>query len=406
MTIRLDTMQRIDFWVGIPLCWVCSLLVKLWNHLFHPALPSPKNVLFIELSEMGSAFLAYPSMQTLSREFPGANLHFLIFHRNRESVSLLRIVPESQIITIDDSSLVRFALTTVVALTRLWRARIDTSIDLELFSRCTALLTLLSGAGNRVGFFKFVDEGLYRGSFLTHPVHYNNLQHMSENFLALVLALKEDPTDLPLTRRDVRPYRLPLPQLAIEQRHHEQLSEILAQRGFKSGSHRLILFNPDPGLLTLRGWSLSSYLLLGQKLLELDPAFRIGVVGLPRSQHYAKDLQSQLGSDRILDLTGVTSSMFELGVLMNHAELMIGTDSGPAHLASLTKISNVVLFGPESPLRYAPLGERSITLFAGLACSPCYSAANHRRSVCKENRCMSEISPQQVFEASKQLLRA
>ena len=46
--------------------------------------------------------------------------------------------------------------------------KIDTVIDLELFSRFTALLSALCGAGNRVGFYKFHHEGLYCGEFLTH----------------------------------------------------------------------------------------------------------------------------------------------------------------------------------------------------------------------------------------------
>jgi len=41
---------------------------------------APKNVLFIELSEMGSAILVDPAMRKLQKE-AGANLHFAIFKK-------------------------------------------------------------------------------------------------------------------------------------------------------------------------------------------------------------------------------------------------------------------------------------------------------------------------------------
>ena len=50
------------------------------------------------------------------------------------------------------------------------RNGIDTVIDLELFSRFTALLTGLSGADRRVGFHRFHNEGLYRGETRCRPV--------------------------------------------------------------------------------------------------------------------------------------------------------------------------------------------------------------------------------------------
>ena len=66
---------------------------------------------------------------------------------------------------------------------------IDTVVDLELFSRFTALLSGFSGAERRVGFYRFHNEGLYRGEMLTHRVAYNPHIHIAKNFIALVDAL-------------------------------------------------------------------------------------------------------------------------------------------------------------------------------------------------------------------------
>ena len=58
MSISVNTMRAIDHWVGVPLCALVSPLVALVDRiksLFTPTLEAPKKLLFIELSEMGSA---------------------------------------------------------------------------------------------------------------------------------------------------------------------------------------------------------------------------------------------------------------------------------------------------------------------------------------------------------------
>jgi hypothetical protein len=56
-----------------------------------------------------------------------------------------------------------------------------------------------------------------------------------------------------------------------------------------------------------------------------------------------------------------------------------------------------VLFGPETPALYGSIGN-SIAITANLACSPCVSAANHRKTPCQDNVCMQAITVAQVLE--------
>jgi len=55
-----------------------------------------------------------------------------------------------------------------------------------------------------------------------------------------------------------------------------------------------------------------------------------------------------------------------------------------------------VLFGPETPALYGSLGN-STPLYAGLACSPCVSATNHRKTPCRDNVCLQAISVETVL---------
>jgi ADP-heptose:LPS heptosyltransferase len=76
----------------------------------------------------------------------------------------------------------------------------------------------------------------------------------------------------------------------------------------------------------------------------------------------------------------------------------VTNDSGPAHFAAVTPLKTVVLFGPETPALYGSLGP-SIAVTANLACSPCVSAANHRKTACSDNVCMRAIGVAQVLQA-------
>ena len=80
MTISVNTMRAIDHWVGVPLCAIASPLVVLIDgvkRIFSRGPKTPKKLLFIELSEMGSAILVDPAMRNAQAR--GAELFFLIF---------------------------------------------------------------------------------------------------------------------------------------------------------------------------------------------------------------------------------------------------------------------------------------------------------------------------------------
>ena len=164
--MRVQTMRKIDYFVGIPLCFLASLVQRVLSLFQEVQHVDPKKVLFIELAEMGSTILADPAMQKL-KQATGAELYFLIFERCKESLWLLPTVPAHHVCTLRETNL--FTLTIDVVRYAVWARRqgIDTVIDLELFSRFTALLTFLSGARNRVGFYAYHHEGLYRGELLT-----------------------------------------------------------------------------------------------------------------------------------------------------------------------------------------------------------------------------------------------
>jgi len=404
MTISVNTMRAIDHWVGVPLCAIASPVVALidgMKNIFSRSPEVPRKLLFIELSEMGSAILVDPAMRNAQAR--GAELFFLIFKSNRASLTLLNTVKPENIFTIDSSSLGGLIKDTLKFLLLAHQHRIDTVIDLELFSRFTALLTGLCGARRRVGYHIFHGEGLWRGFMLTRKVHYNPHIHITKNFLSLIHAAFAKEIEVPFSKIHIADSEVHLEQAVIDpvvlSKVRERIEKLSATFGitFKQGKQRLILVNPNASdLLPQRRWAQQRFSELIQGLNQRYPNDLILITGSPAEFDYVEKVRAVANVKNALNFAGQVS-FAELPPLYTLSDVMVTNDSGPGHFSAVTPLRTVVLFGPETPALYGSIG-KSIAITANLACSPCVSAANHRKTPCHDNVCMQAITVAQVLE--------
>jgi len=404
MTISVNTMRAIDHWVGVPLCAIVSPLVAAVDgikNIFSRDHATPKKLLFIELSEMGSAILVDPAMRNAKAR--GAELFFLIFKSNRASLTLLNTVKPENIFTIDSSSLGGLIKDTVRFLILARQHRIDTVIDLELFSRFTALLTGMCGARRRVGYHIFHGEGLWRGFMLTRKVHYNPHIHITKNFLSLIHAAFAQKIEVPFSKIEIPDSEVRLEQAIIDPSSLEKVRERIeklakeANIHYTPGKERLILINPNASdLLPQRRWAQQRFSELIQAIHQQYPNDLILITGSPAELAYVEKVRAVANVKNALNFAGQVS-FSELPPLYTLSDVMVTNDSGPGHFSAVTPLRTVVLFGPETPALYGSVGN-SIAITANLACSPCVSAANHRKTPCHDNVCMQAITVAQVLD--------
>jgi len=404
MAISVNTMRAIDHWVGVPLCAIASPLVALIDsvkNVFTHSPETPKKLLFIELSEMGSAILVDPAMRNAQAR--GAELYFLIFKSNRASLTLLNTVKPENIFTIDSSSLSGLIKDTLRFLWVARRHQIDTVIDLELFSRFTALLTGLCGARRRVGYHIFHGEGLWRGFMLTRKVHYNPHIHITKNFLSLIHAAFAKEIEVPFSKIHISDSEVRLEQAIINptalQIVRERIEKLASEAGieYAHGKHRLILINPNASdLLPQRRWAQQRFSELIQAVHTHYPHDLILITGSPAELAYVEKVRAVANVQNALNFAGQVT-FAELPPLYTLSDVMVTNDSGPGHFSAVTPLRTVVLFGPETPALYGSVGN-SIAITANLACSPCVSAANHRKTPCHDNVCMQAITVAQVLD--------
>jgi ADP-heptose:LPS heptosyltransferase len=399
--MNVDTMRNVDHYAGVPLTFLATLLKKSIDFILAPKEIKPKNVLLIELSEMGSAIIVDPAMRKLKANIEG-ELFFVIFSKNKVSLQLLGTVKEENIYTIDESSLFSIASTTLGFLSWCRKNEIDSVIDLELFSRFTALLTGASGAVNRVGFHAFHNEGLYRGDLLTHKVAYNAHQHIAKTFVSLVDALLSQKEERPYSKRVVEDSEIQIAKADVSQEEREEVQAIIAgmYEGFDRDKNPIILVNSNASdLLPQRRWDKQNYGEVIKKILAYNPNVVVLLTGAPNEKEGAQLLADYVDDKRCINFAGGVKFL-QLPALYYVSAFMLTNDSGPAHFASITDMHTFVIFGPETPALYGSLGPTT-PIYAGMACSPCVSASNHRKTPCSDNQCIQVITPDWVFNTLK-----
>lgn len=403
--MKVDTMRSIDFWVGVPLCFVATGLVKLGSLFGGDKLAPSKRAAFVELSEMGSAIIADPAMRKLAAA--GVETYFVIFKSNAGSLDLLNTIPKERVYTIRADGLVGLAVDTLRFLWWTRTQKIDTVIDLELFSRYSALLTGLSGARKRIGFHAFHNEGLYRGEMLSHRVAYNPHQHIAKTFVALVDTALATDEQLPYSKRVVGDDEIRLHQPSYSAAELDAVTQRVRAvvPHFDREKHRLVLLNPNASdLLPQRRWAPERFAELARRVADRHPDALVLLTGAPAEKDYVENVRRLAGHDRVYNFAGGTTFR-ELPHLYTISAALVTNDSGPGHFSAVTPIPSFVLFGPETPALYGSLGN-STPIFAGLACSPCVSAANHRKTACNKPVCLDAISVDEVFGKLDRVLAA
>ena len=396
--MRTQTIRVLDYWLGVPLC----ALLTACRRLLGKRSTTPRRILFLKFIEQGATVLAQDAIRRATLHAGRDNVFFCVFESNRAILDVLGVIPPENIVCIRDRRLGIFVIDFLRALATMRRRGIDTVIDMEFFSRASAIFAFLSGATTRAGLHRFTGELPYRGDLMTHRVQYNPHLHISLQYAVLVEAAMHDPVDEPLLKvpaAEIAGGQVAPPTFAPSAEEQTRISALIQEAGDASPADPVVLLNPNASdLLPLRKWERARFADLGRKILAMYPRARLVVTGAPAERVAAEQLCRDLNSPRVVSAAGRTS-LRELLTLYTLANVLVTNDSGPAHFASLTPVHTVVLFGPETPLLFGSVAPATTVIWKQLACSPCVSVFNHRLSPCDNNLCMQLITVDEVFAA-------
>lgn len=145
----------------------------------------------------------------------------------------------------------------------------------------------------------------------------------------------------------------------------------------------------------LRRWGIDGFGEISRRWIE-NAGSAVCLVGSEADRKLSIRLTRRLGrvAERgIVDLTG-RLSLPQLATLLRGAEVFLGNDSGPMHMANALGCRIVALMGPNLPEISGPWRARGRILHHRMACCPCDQIS------CPEERpCMTRVDIDQVWEA-------
>lgn len=335
---------------------------------------------------MGSIVQATPLLKTLRKNFPDARI---IFITNGSNLPLFRFIDEvDEVLQVSDKSIGPLIASSVKLLLRLWKHRPDVYVDLEIYSNYSSVITTMSLARNRMGFFK--DDKTYRKGMYTHMMFFNIKSPVSQTYLqfARLMGCREIISEVSINK------------LAIDPAAMNTIGEKLGVA--VAGTY--VLVNPNASDLRLeRRWPAENVVAMLKVLATEKPGLKIILIGDKNETSYVHAIVSHLNEfPSVLDSSGKLG-LQELIALIANASLLITNDTGPMHLAFALKVRTVSLFGPCSPQQYGGMGN-TISIYKNVYCSPCV----HEFIIppCKgNNQCMKKIAVAEVLDAVNRAFR-
>ena len=389
MALSLDFMHWIDRYVGRL---VITALQPFNLRAYRATPPSlvdfqPRRILIVKFWGIGSIALAGPTVTALREQYPDAEFFFLTLAGNRAFMEHLPAI--DHVITLDiQGGAGKVATRTLRLLRALRRHRFDLVVDLEFFTRFSALVSFFTGAPVRVGFHAWE---VFRGRFHNIRVPFNRYWHVTENFFNLGRAAG-------VTRESPPRFRLSANEAAG--REVEQALEVAGVQG----EERVVLFNPNAGDLALeRRWPPAYFARLARVLSD-ETGIRPVFIGAPGERDYVTAVVAESGPAAV-NLAGALS-VGGLIRLLDRAEALITNDTGPLQLALTQDLPTLSFFGPETPVLYGPRQGRHRVLYRHLACSPCINVHSQKKVRCIFGHpiCLESIPVERAAREARALL--
>jgi ADP-heptose:LPS heptosyltransferase len=327
-----------------------------------------QRILLVQLDHMGDAILSLGLVKGLRTAFPAARIDILASSANAELFAACPDVDRVQIARVNRLARgprLGWPLATLYWGWRLRRQRYDLAID-PRGEFPSAVMLWFTGAPVRLGW----DCG-GGGFLLTHRAAYIPRRHEVLSRQALLDCLGIEP-----------PAGQPAWPPALE------------RPSLRTG---LIVLHPGAGTQAKR-WPAEHWReLLGRLILEHNP--QIALIGTEEERPLIDEILEHCVWPGVVNLCGQLSIQ-ELTKLLASARLLIGSDSGPAHLAAAVETPVVVLFsGTNHAGQWRPWGEQVIVLRHETPCSPCH----RQRCPLADHPCLTGLHPESVLAAVREM---
>ncbi len=362
--------------------------------------PDTMQILIVKLSSIGDVVHTLPAAAEIRRNLSDAHISWVV---ERRASAILKDCPAiDELIEVDTRAWRKRPLNDATiadireqigrvrgGLKNESRSSIDVAIDFQGLIK-SGLVVAASRAASRMGF----ETGELREKasrlFLNNQVKTAEIKHVIDKNLALARAALDSlavnspnvacASGITHPRSGQPAYEFPI---VIPSEDEGYVMETINERG-----RRFAILNPGGGWPT-KLWPVSSYGQVADWLWTERQIVSFVTYG-PGEEALAEAVAA---SSRTGAARPFRSSLKQFAALARRAELFVGGDTGPLHLAAACRTPIVGIYGPTSPERNGPFDKRDLTVGRDLWCrDEC-----HRRK-CWHWQCM-DIPVSAVTEA-------
>ncbi|HCC55600.1 MAG TPA: hypothetical protein DEQ20_11900 [Desulfobulbaceae bacterium] len=338
---------------------------------------SPHSILLIQLGDIGDVVLSLPCIRAVRETYPHARIAVVVWDK---ASSLLEDCPWlDQVIVVTKRSLsLREALRFHTDFFRNLRSlHCDLAIDFRTGTR-GAIMAFLSGASQRIGLY--ADDGkLWRNRLFTSlwMRDYTLDLHVANYLLGFCEAfgiMTEQKT----------------PELVVAADKQEKI-RILFTREAIPQNKKIVVLQPF-SLWGYKEWGKEKYISL---ILWLMAEYKVAVIvtGSAAEKNRAEEIVNNCGTG-CYNFAGKTSiAMY--AALLQECQFFIGVDSAGLHIAAAVGTPTVGIFGPSSPVSWAPMGKQHLVIRKEMPCVPCWQKGCNNS---EKSRCLDELTQGKVKE--------
>ena len=341
-----------------------------------------ENIVIIKFLGIGSISRSLGLLENLNKKFPKAKITFITFSENKNFIKLVQIIDNYKFLEKRNFLYFLFTLIKLLIFNQLLNKK-TLYIDLECHSNFSKIISFLNYSNFKIGFYIKNKSNIFN-----HSIFFDRLSFIESNYNKISAYLKVENSN----------HKSKLDLLKLKDK------DISIEKKLKnvnlSKDDKFFVININASDLCIeRKWDILNFENLIRRLL--DNKYKIILIGSKEEHKNTRLIKEKFINfkDQIFNFAGLTSIGELISLFKDYKIVFVTNDSGPLHLANISKCATISLWGPGNPVHYAENYRNHKILYKKVHCSPCIYV--NLNPPCKGNNiCMKEINVEEVFKES------
>jgi len=286
-------------------------------------------IIIFKLGSIGDSILALPMIRTLKRR-TGAKIILVHSKENKDVFYGHEFIDETILLNVTGNSR-REILKEAYKVSKL---KVDVAIDLSYSGNSSAILSNASGRYN-LGFFNKKTPS--RNGLFDEVIKINPREHVVLSYFRILKALK-----VKYSTKDIW----------LERLKHNLKSKKFSKKII--GIHCC-------HQIKIKSWPEKNFIDLINYLTSKN--WEIILVGSPGEKRIVDRIYKKIKDKRKVSNFAGQTTIPEIVSLVKKLKLFIANDGGLMHIAAAMNVPTIGIFGPETPVRYAPFNRKSFAFY-------------------------------------------